>query len=187
MEQSKEQVYTEYLVLRCQQGEKEAWAELVGLWQRPLEKFTLRMTGVPSVVHDILQDSWIAVARQLNGLKEPMYFKRWIYRIVSNKCVDWIRKQERIRRLQKNYEDSMIATDSWQPAPRNECLDIVRTALARLSYEQRLLVTLFYIEEFSLGEISYALSIPTGTVKSRLHKVRSDLKTIIENEEKYNE
>ena len=188
MEQSKEQVYTEYLVLRCQEGDREAFADLVRLWQHPLEKFTLRMTGFPPIVQDILQDSWIAVARQLSGLREPVFFKRWIYRIVSNKCVDWIRKQERVRRFHKDYKENLsVNGDSYQPAARDESLDTVRNALATLPYEQWLLVNLYYTEGFSLSEIAYSLSIPEGTVKSRLFKVRKDLKTIIEKEEKNHE
>ena len=181
MELSKEQVYTEYLVLRCQDGDREAFAELVRLWERPLEKFTLRMTGFPSVVQDILQDSWIAVARQLNNLREPVFFKRWIYRIVSNKCVDWIRKQERARKLHRDYEENIAVVGHFHdPATRDDSVDMVRNALASLSYEQRLLVNLFYIEGFNLSEIAYSLSVPEGTVKSRLFKVRKDLKAIIE-------
>lgn len=189
MEQSREQVYTEYLVLRCQEGDREAFGELVTLWQPPLEKFALRMTGFPSVVQDIMQDAWIAVARQLNGLREPVFFKRWIYRIVSNKCVDWVRKQERARKFRKDYEENIIAHDYAvdHSVPESESLDLVRNALNRLPYEQRLLVNLYYIDGFSLSEIAYSLAIPEGTVKSRLFKVRKDLKTIIEREEKYHE
>ena len=189
MEQSKEQVYTEYLVLRCQEGDRDAFSELVKLWQRPLEKFTLRMTGFPSVVQDIMQDAWIAVARQLSGLREPVFFKRWIYRIVSNKCVDWVRKQERARKFRQDYEETVIAGNDVveHPVSENETTDIVRHALAKLPWEQRLLVNLYYIDGFNLTEISYSLGIPEGTVKSRLFKVRKDLKTLIEREEKHYE
>ena len=189
MEQSKEQVYTEYLVLRCQEDDREAFGELVKLWQHPLEKFTLRMTGVPSAVQDIMQDAWIAVARQLNGLREPVFFKRWIYRIVSNKCVDWVRKQERARKFRKDYEENVIVNNHpiHHAVPGNESLDIVRDALAKLPWDQRLLVNLYYIDGFSLAEISYSLGIPEGTVKSRLFRVRKDLKILIEREEKRHE
>lgn len=181
MERSKQQVYSEYLVVSSKQGDESAFSELVGLWQSSLLKFALRMTGAPTAAHDIIQDSWVAVSRQLFWLEDPACFRRWVYRIVSNKCVDWIRKQQRVRRLKENYQQSLICSEG-SDHKTSDHIDLVRTAIAELSFEQRLLVNLYYMESLNLNEIAYSLKIPVGTAKSRLFKVRKILKSKIEKE-----
>lgn len=181
MERNKKQVYTEYLIVSSRQGDERAFTELVGLWQSSLLKFAFRMTGASTAAHDIIQDSWVAVSRQLFWLQDPACFRRWVYRIVSNKCVDWIRKQQRTRKLKENYQQSLIGCEC-RDQKKSDRIDLVRTAISELDFEQRLLVNLYYMENLNLNEIAYSLKIPGGTVKSRLFKVRKILKSKMEKE-----
>ena len=181
MERNQHQVYTEYLILNALDGDSQSFGRLVNLWQPRLRRFALRMTSAPDAVHDILQDVWVAVSKRLDRLDDPACFKRWLYRITSNKCVDWIRKQERMRRLKKQYAAELeVEKSPEENLPRTT--QIVRDAIQVLPYEQRLLIALYYEESFRVSEISFLLSVPKGTVKSRLFKIRSDLKKLIEKE-----
>jgi RNA polymerase sigma-70 factor, ECF subfamily len=87
----------ELLVLRCQEGDAEAFEALVGRWQRRLWRYAWRLTGDESAAWDALQEAWIGISRGIGRLADAAAFPAWAYRIVSNKCRDSIRRDLRRR------------------------------------------------------------------------------------------
>ncbi|MEO8063601.1 MAG: RNA polymerase sigma factor [Pseudomonadota bacterium] len=105
---------------------------------------------------DVVQETWIAVIRGLKRLDDPVQFPAWLYRIAHRKCADHIRFNQRQGRLIASVErESEIAADSNRGADgRGESADFTA----------------------AIADIASILSLPVGTVKSRLHHARESLK-----------
>lgn len=178
-----EHIYDELLVLDCQRGDQAALKELVGRWQKRLGRFALRLTGDRDAAADALQESWMAIVRGIGRLDDPASFRAWAYRIVANKCADWIRKNKRRRDLteQMTIESEGLVVESAEvELEKQDDISQVRSAIRKLPDDRRMILTLKYVDEMSTREISKALNIPQGTVKSRLYHAREDLKSILE-------
>jgi RNA polymerase sigma-70 factor (ECF subfamily) len=167
------EVLDDYLVLRGQAGEPEAFRRLVERWQPRLLRQAFRYTRNADAAHDVTQESWMAIVRGLGRLDDPTRFRPWAYRIVANKARDWIRREQSRRRA----TESAVVPD--QVAPVRASTDPVariRAGIARLEPDQRLILSWFYLEDMPLRDIAEALSIPVGTVKSRLFHARAALR-----------
>ena len=174
MKVTAQQLVDELLVMRCQDGDADAMRELVSRWQRPLWRYAYRLTGREDAAWDAVQDAWLAVIRGLRRLDDPRRFRQWAYRIVTNKAADWIRKRQRRRKFRKGLEAAPPPA-----AADNGAAEDVRAALRLLPRRQRVLLTLRYLEGLNVGEIASVLRVPTGTVKSRLHGARKELKRLL--------
>ena len=175
----REQIADELLVLRSQEGDALAFAELIDRWQERLWRHAWRLTGDEQAAWDALQESWIGISRNLRRLQDASAFSGWAYRIVSNKCRDWIRREARRRKATQAFaEDRRIDRSSaLQPGGR---VDRLREALAQLSGAERAMLSLRYEEGFTTAEIGVILEIPSGTVKSRLYHARQRLRQHME-------
>jgi RNA polymerase sigma-70 factor (ECF subfamily) len=186
MERSPDDIQDELLVLRCQSGEPEALDVLVSRWQHRLWRLAARMTGDRDAARDLAQDSWLAIVRGLRRLDDPAGFRAWAYRIVTNKCVDWIRRRAVRRGAAAELQDVANAEIDNRRPPALEGADEVarmRAALRRLPSNQRMILSLHYLDGLSVLEIAAVLDVPAGTVKSRLHRAREELRgTMVEND-----
>ena len=180
MERSPDQIHDELLVLRCQDGDEQALAALVQRWQERLWRHAFRLTGRRDAAADVMQESWLAIVRGIGRLKDPACFRAWAYRIVTHRAADWTRRVQRQRKLLEN-----VAAETPQPQQPatpgdDEDVNLLRDAMRKLPAERRALLSLFYLDELSIGEIATVLSIPAGTVKSRLFHARGELKSLLE-------
>ncbi len=168
-----EQIYTELLVIRCQQGEKEAFELLVQLWQKPLLVFALRYLDLEIEAMDVVQETWMSVIKGLNKLQNPSLFVSWLFRVLTNKCIDRIRKKQVEESLLKNanikLESSEISTEN----------DSLSRAVQGLSEEHKTLIILRFGQGLQVGQIAAILNIAEGTVKSRLHRALARLREIL--------
>ena len=176
--------YDELLVLRSQDGDVRALDELVERWQSRFFRHACRLTANPDSARDAVQEAWIAIVRGLRKLDDPARFAPWAYRILSNKCVDWVRKQGRKRKLDQSLVDHQRPEDAVveQDPERNEARQVVVDALRSLAPGQQGLLALYYQDGFGVSEIAEILEIPVGTVKSRLFHARNALKQALEGE-----
>ena len=170
MTKASEQIIDEILVLDCQAGRAKAMEILVSRWHKRLWQHAYRLVGDTDAAWDITQQSWLAIIKGLRRLHEPAHFKAWAYRITTSKAVDWIRKDRRRKRV------SIEAIQDHQPKSVRDAG--VRELLAKLDVKKQVVVSLYYFEELSVTEISTALKIPKGTVRSRLHNAREELRAL---------
>ena len=175
----REQTYDQMLVLQSQEGDEAAFGELVGRWQERLWRHAWRLTGNEEAAWDAVQEGWMAVNRGLRGLQDPAAFPGWIYRIVSNKCRDWIRKEQRRRKAVEIHSESAARAQDEAADARERTSDL-REALARLPGDDRAILAMRYNDGFSTAEIGEILGIPAGTVKSRLFHARKRLQSMME-------
>jgi len=103
-------------------------------------------------------------------LHDPENFKAWAYRITTNKAINWIRKTKAAKRI--SIED----VKNYQQENKEETG--VKELLKKLDIKKKTILSLYYFEQLDISEISVALNIPRGTVKSRLHNARKELKEL---------
>jgi RNA polymerase sigma-70 factor (ECF subfamily) len=115
-----------------------------------------------AAAEDIAQESFLAAIRSLDRFDRRRPFGPWLHRIVVNRAIDWTRA----RRLRSEVELTERAATVPPPNGPDETL----TALARLPPEQRAVIVMRYLLEFTPGEIADALGVPRGTVNSRLRR-----------------
>ncbi len=173
MNEQERQVYTELLVIRCQQGEKEALKLIVELWQRPLLVFALRYLDQEMEAWDMVQETWISVIKGLNKLQNPSLFVSWMFRILTYKCIDRVRKKHAEERLLKDANNKL---ESSEISNESESLS---QAIERLSDEHKTLIMLRFGQGLQVGQIAAMLNIPEGTVKSRLHRALARLREML--------
>lgn len=168
------------LLVRARNGDADAFAEFVRRWHGRLRTHAERLTGHSAAADDVLQETWIAVLKSLGGLEDVEAFRAWLFRILSRKAADWIRRRQRERRLHERFAAETLV--SSRDENRTDRIDSLDDALQRLSTPLRHAVLLHYVEEFSVEQIADILGIPCGTVKSRLHNARRQLRALIEEE-----
>ena len=178
----REVVYDQWLVLRCQGGDAEAFSELFKRWHPRLTRHARRMLGSADDANDAAQDAWLSITGGLGRLKDPALFRRWVYRIMTRRCADKIRKNQRIRRSEAPAAraEATPAPDPVTALTDGEAIDRLRAAIRALPMDRRLVLALLYVDCLTVAEIASALEIPTGTVKSRLRLARDELRRILE-------
>ena len=170
--------YDEWLILRIKTGDKAAFKLLTERWYAKLAKHIYYLVKDKEVAKDIAQDTWTAIIQKLHTLKEPRLFKYWIFKIARNKSADWIRNEQKRRTVKQEIgKDELAQIDSDSDSDSD--ITKLRLALRKLPETKREILDLFYLDNCDIREISQALEIPVGTVKSRLFSAREHLKTIL--------
>ena len=182
MARSRQDIHDEWLVLRIQEGDAEALREIVSRWNPRLWRHACHLIGQTDGAADALQDAWLAIVRGLPRLRDPAVFRSWAYRIVSRRCADWIRRRQHDRVVIEQTTPDPVDASAPGADPEAHCDDItaLRQAIRQLPADQRVVLTLHYLDGLSVREIACALDIPQGTVKSRLHHARNTLRETLE-------
>ena len=178
---AEEKIFDELLVIRSQGGDQEALNLLIKRWNRKMLSKAYILTNNREACNDIVQECWYAIVKGLNKLQDPKLFGVWVYRIVQGKSVDWIRDRQKQRRAlerekdENHFSENTPPTATLEKTDQEEIIQQLRTALKKLPSDQRFLLSLHYLENHPVIEISKILKIPTGTVKSRLFNARKNL------------
>ena len=185
MQRDRKRIFGEYLVAAAQAGDRQACGQLARLWHADLLRHAWRLTGDPELARDTVQDAWIDIVRGLNGLADPAAFPAWAYRIVTRKSARTIAGLQRNRRTVSAFAAEPEAADHAQDETESRAdQGPLSKALAALPAEQRSVMALFYIDDFSVAEIAVALAIPAGTVKTRLMHARRKMRAAFDLPEK---
>ena len=173
MKIEQEHILDELLVMRTQNGDMKAFSLLVKRWQPTLLRQAYRLTRDDEAALDVAQETWRAIAKGIYRLNSPAAFKTWSFRIVSNKSVNWIKEQQKQRALK--VESDVLVTQEEQ-SEELENVELIKRALNELPVNSKTILSMFYIDNHSVREISQILSLSDGTVKSRLFYARKMLK-----------
>ena len=166
------------LVEQAQRGDHGAFALLVGRLSERLYGIAVRITGDPGSADDAVQDGLIDAWRQLPRLREPGLFDNWITRIVVRKSVRDTVRARRAPRPLGSATDWAQADSAARIAER----DAMDQAFATLKPDHRAVLVLRYYMGFEPTQIAEALSLPAGTVRSRIHYALSSLRGQLEAE-----
>jgi RNA polymerase sigma factor (sigma-70 family) len=178
----KEAIYYELLVLRCRQGQKSAFEELVRMWEQRLFYYIRRLVDDEQEAWQILQEIWVKVLRGIRKLREPRKLPTWLYITARNTAISHIRHENARQSFFENSKNisSNVGRDctlSFDDAEQ------VHYGLGRISLQHRDVLTLFFLQDLSAEEIGEVLEVPVGTVKSRLYYAKRALKAVLEKEE----
>lgn len=150
---------------RAAAGDKDAFTALVNLYRQPLYATAMAVTRNEQDAMDAVQDTLLTMWEKLDTLRDPRAFKTWMTRILVNYCRGGLRQRSREMPLEY-LEDA-----AEEQEDREAVLD-VRRVLDRMSEEDRLILQLFYFEDFSTKEIAQALGLTPEAVRMRLTRSR---------------
>nr|WP_136251903.1 sigma-70 family RNA polymerase sigma factor [Ningiella ruwaisensis] len=181
MKRNAEQILSEYLVISCQLGEKDAFDRLITLWYPKLMRYARYTLRDETRAQDAVQHSMEALCKSIKKLDDPQAFPKWIYRILHFKCADLISQHQK----QRVVIDALTQENTVEDQPYNKIdetppLDELDAALSALPAKLYKVVHLYYLEGFSVKEIAELINVREGTVKSRMYEARQMLKRHVE-------
>ncbi len=162
---------------------KPTWEAVVRDHSARVYRLAYRLTGNPHDAEDITQEVFVRVFRSLDSYR-PGTFEGWLHRITTNLFLDTVRRKQR-QRTDALAEDAAERLPGREPGPEREfefrhLTDDVQAALDALSPDFRAAVVLSDIEGLSYEEIATTLGVKLGTVRSRIHRGRAQLRRALE-------
>lgn len=171
------------LVIRSQQGDMTAFAELINLYKQKIFTYAYRMVGNTQDAEDIAQETFLRVYRHLANYDPQRRFSTWVYAIANNLCIDQLRRRRPTVSLDQPLNDEgdlflePTATDGdpEHEVEQMELHQMVETAIASLPESYRSVIVLRHLQNLSYEEISRVLDLPLNTVKTRIFRAREAL------------
>lgn len=173
------------IVRQVIEGDTNAFEKLVREYEKNVYNIALRMVNNSEDASDMTQEAFIKAYNSLQNFRGDSKFSVWLYRIVSNVCLDFLRSKNRRPTVSLSVEDDDgeeteidVADESQSPElllERSLTRDAVRRGLEALPPDYRQILLLREIQGLSYDEISSALDLEVGTVKSRIFRARKKL------------
>ena len=167
----------EELVLRAKNGDADAYTQLILGIRNDLYKICkMRLTN-DDEIEDMIQDTMIQTFKNIKKLKDPNKFKWWVIKILINHCNHDYRKKN--KRKIVNMEDDFNHFENELYSNNIETIEsdmAFYQLLSNLKYEERMIIILYYSEQFTFKEISQILKINENTVKTRLYRAKEKIK-----------
>jgi RNA polymerase sigma-70 factor (ECF subfamily) len=182
------------LIRRLQERDERAFEEVVRLYQNKVFNLVYRMIGSQEEAEDLAQEVFVTVFKSVDSFRGEAKFSTWLYRIAANHCKNRMKylgrrsyKQtgeldEAAEREAQNAQPSALRPQVDGPDAVLEGLELERTvqrAMQALDPEHREAIVLRDIEDLSYEEIAEITGVELGTVKSRLHRARLQLKELM--------
>lgn len=170
------------LILRAKNGDKEAFCKLIKKFENSLYKIAKSKLYNEEDVEDAVQETIILAFQHIQDLKQTKYFKTWLIKILINKCYS-IYNFKKQHLTEEYYENINLNTEMK--------IDKVTDSLyfdflmKQLNDDERIAITLYYVENLTNKEIGEILKEKEGTIKSRISRGKKKLKKYLE--EVYNE
>jgi len=175
-----------WFVARIRDGDIEALGELYERYKTQVYRTALAITHDEQAAEDILQEVFLRIYAYADSIDETVPLGPWLYRVTVNLAYSWTSRVKRWLNSLQDTLDRWMSPAQWHPeamAEEQEWRRILQQAIEALPPRHRVVIILHYLEGLSLKEIAYVIGIPEGTVKSRLHYARGNLrKTILERE-----
>jgi len=188
-------------VRRAQKGDELAFAELMKRYRDSIYYLLLKMVNNAVDAEDLTIEAFGKAFRNIDRYSPSYAFSTWLFKIASNNCIDFLRKNKgREYAFHANSEDvsqtgsndeysAHVQLESKNPMPdelmmTDEKSKALRKVVRELKPRYKKLVELRYFKEYSYEEISQELEIPLGTVKAQLFRARELLYNILKNKHK---
>ncbi len=173
------------LIQKCLSGNTEAFGELVLRYQDRLYHALLLMVSSPEDARDLTQEAFVHAFRRLDSFRGDAAFYTWLFRIAVNATISFRRKAARQKTGSIDLARDAVGEEPRDPRPDSrpasrieveERQKLVRRALSELSEEFRTAIVLTEIEGMSYEEAAGIIECPIGTVRSRIHRARNELR-----------
>jgi RNA polymerase sigma-70 factor (ECF subfamily) len=178
----------------CKAGDEKAFGEIVLTYQRRVYNIAYRMLGNKEEAKDLAQEVFLSVFESIKNLREEVKFEPWLIQITLNHCRNRWKYLKRRKYFQSDSLDDPVETEEgerprqvYDPSDNPETVlekkmiqDLIQRGLLQLKEEQREMIVLRDLQGLSYQEIGKLFSLPEGTVKSKIHRARMDLKEQLE-------
>ncbi len=173
-------------VRQARAGDSAAWDALFHRYQLPLYVYVFELVHDEQTSLDVVQETFIAAARHISGLRDDSKFGSWLFGIAHQKCLQRWRKENRETELFDELSDTAV---EFETSPddllvRREQEAAFMNLLEQLPPPQRAVLLLHFVEDFSLAEIAEITGAQLGTVKSRLHYAKRALRALLKGAER---
>ncbi len=180
----------EALVAALKAGEPAAYEQLIEQYAEQVYRVAFRLLQNAADAEDALQEAFLAVYLRIGEFQGEAKFSSWLYRIVTNKALDIIRKRQRKTEAATDaLEDLRDDAGEWIPdqqatlpedwAERQEINDLIAEGLTHLSPKLRAAFVLFELEGLSMEEVAAALNVSPSAAKVRVHRARLALRQFL--------
>ena len=178
------------LIRAAQQGDRAAFEELVRQYDQPVLRLALHLTGSEHEAKDIYQEAFLKVYRNLGSFRFECSFYTWVYRIVSNLCMDQLRRKK-VRKedsgvrvnsegeevdLLEQHPDQRAGASPEQELMRREMGKRIAQALTKLSPRERMVFEMKHYQGLKLRTIGEALNTTEDTAKNTLFRATQKLR-----------
>ena len=176
------------LIAETLDGQTAAFGRLVHKYQDRLFNSMVHMLRNPSDAEDVVQDAFLLALRKLDTFKGNSQFYTWLFRIARNTAISKLRRKKPTVSLESTDSEQRLDFPDDSPAPsaemeRRERQTELMRAMDKLSGEHREILVLREMEELDYESISEITELPVGTVRSRLHRARSQLRELLQQTE----
>jgi RNA polymerase sigma-70 factor (ECF subfamily) len=178
------------LIAECLQGRTAAFDELVRRYQDRLYNTVYRLVDNAEDAQDVVQDAFLNAYQSLDSFKGDSLFFTWLYRIAINTAISLKRKQKVTLSIDgRNGESRVEPLDVSEFSRPGHALEMaeqeqrVHKALGQLSLEHRTVLILKDMDGKKYDEMAQILGVPIGTIRSRLHRARAELRELLEKDE----
>ena len=173
----------EILIAKSKQGDLAAYGQLVERYQNRVYNLALKLIGSSEDAKDTVQEIFIKAYRALPGFQGEAGFSTWLYRVASNKCLDFLRKKNRERKHNYSFEEGDFSQEAVnsQYGPEEAFLlkekqERLKKAVTELPETYRLVLVLHHYQGFSYREVAGITGLPEKTVATRLHRAKKLLR-----------
>lgn len=177
------------LLTKARQGDVQAFEELTGSYYTRVYNICFRMLNNPEDAGEQAQETFIKAFRYIKGFKGDCSFSTWLYRIATNTCLDFIRKNKNKRTIsleQETFEELTVKDSlvSHNPGPEkiaevNAQRLAIKKAMSKMHEKNKIIIVLRDFMGLSYDQIAESMEVPVGTVKSRISRARSELRDLL--------
>ena len=173
------------IISRINAGESSLYSQLVDRYKHMVYTAAIRMVKVREDAEEIAQDTFLSAYKTLPSFRGDCLFSTWLYRVAYNKCLDHLKKNK--RKIDTRGQDISEAFDigyldkKMHNLEQQDRIQMIKEAIDKLPEDMGFIITLFYLEEYSLKEISVITRQSVNTLKVKLYRSRKRLMTLLIN------
>lgn len=183
------------ILTKARQGNVYAFEELTSSYYTKVYNICYRMVNNSEDASELAQETFIKAFRYIKDFKGNSSFSTWIYRIATNVCLDYLRKNKTNKTIsleQNTFEDipikDRLISDTPGPekvAEMNAQKEAIKVALSKMNEKNRIIIILRDFRGLSYEQIAETINAPVGTVKSRISRARSELRDLLSKDKEH--
>jgi len=162
------------LVARLKRGDRDAFEEIVSMYEAAIFNLTFRMVNNRDDARDLTQAAFMKAYENMRSFNENHKFFSWLYRIATNECLNFLKKRKSAEQMDRELTSK--ARGPEENAALSEISEHISRALMALSEDYRVVIVLKHFNDLSYKEISEIIQVPVKTVRSRLFTARQLLR-----------